>query len=308
MEIVGFKPAFPIYGNVEEQLRFEANLTQSGVSQKFCIRVQRSPVAYAISSGVQRSSSDANFFLTPIERFELSFQSSPTWRTQAITFQYSTLPMAAMRPLRALRALRALTVLGTVPLVHAAAVVPTQTCRASPLLALSQHCAAYSTHAAPASTFTYRIAAAFAGKYQHFDPRLDLYAYPPTSQSFLRDPRTGKPRYNSGQDAFLVTHIGNASSGSAGASRGRHMVFGVADGVGGWEDSGVDPADFSHGLCGYIEQRATQVAEEEQSATGPLELLQAGYDDLMADDSVRAGGSTAIVAVGRPDGVVEVAK
>ena len=78
--------------------------------------------------------------------------------------------------------------------------------------------------------------------------------------------------------------------------------------MGGWEASGVDPAHFSHGLCGYMEARARDVRAGTEGQITPGELLEAGYADLVADPSVTAGGSTACVAVGRRNGVLEVAK
>ena len=215
--------------------------------------------------------------------------------------------MATMRPLKSL------TLLGLSPFVLAHAPV----CRLSPLLSpLDDQCAAsYATSSGSGSSspaFAYRIAAAFSGKHTRFDSHRDLYTHPPASLSHLRQPN-GKPRYNSGQDAFFVTGVG--SDGDAGDAEGTntgHVAFGVADGVGGWEAQGVDPADFSHGLCGYMEARARAVrADEDGKRAGrvaPWDLLQAGYDDLVADPSVTAGGSTACVAVARPDGELELAK
>lgn len=86
------------------------------------------------------------------------------------------------------------------------------------------------------------------------------------------------------------------------------MAFGVADGVGGWSDSGIDSAHFSHGLC----QRMIEVAENANTSTektlGAQKLLQKGYDAVVADETIAGGGSTACIAVGRDNGNLEVAK
>ena len=201
--------------------------------------------------------------------------------------------MAMMRPARAL-----------IPLALSSPLVAAHTCRVSPLVPTfndRQQSPAFSSAAAAASsppTVGYRVAAAFAGKHSRFDPRRDRHAYPPASHAHLRTPQ-GRPRYNSGQDAFFVTGVGNTTG---------TMAFGVVDGVGGWEQSGVDPAVFAHGLCGYMEARARGVRAGTEDALGPVDVLQAAYDDVMADPGIAAGGSTACVAVGRSDGELEVAK
>ena len=199
--------------------------------------------------------------------------------------------MATMRPLQAL------TLFSASPLVFA------NTCRVSPPLPSfdgphQQQRASLSQQVCPAAVYNFRIAAAFAGKHQPFDARRDVHRFPPRSNAHRRG-ANGKPLYNSGQDAFFVAAVGNGTTATA---------FGVADGVGGWEESGVDPALFSHGLCGYMENRAAQVRPGKDESWGPLRALQAGYDDVVKDPAIRAGGSTAVVAVGRNDGSLEVAK
>lgn len=85
------------------------------------------------------------------------------------------------------------------------------------------------------------------------------------------------------------------------------VAFGVADGVGGWAQSRVDPGDFSHGLCGYMAHSAL-------AWKGPADklraknLLQVGYDRVLEDEAIVAGGSTASVGIGLNDGRVDLAK
>jgi protein phosphatase PTC7 len=103
-------------------------------------------------------------------------------------------------------------------------------------------------------------------------------------------------RPSSGEDAFFASRLGAADSGA--------IAFGVADGVGGWAEHKVDPAEVSHGLCTYMAEHALAA----EQLLKPKELLQMGYDAVQADKSITAGGTTASVGVAQPDGSVELAK
>lgn len=151
----------------------------------------------------------------------------------------------------------------------------------------------------------YRIAVSSTGKGRPFNPTKNYYAFDPATS-----PNVGvengadrsskrRSRPDSGQDAFFASTVGEGSAGG--------VAFGVADGVGGWTDSGVDPADFSHGLCGYMAKMAG-AWEVEKGRLGAKEMLQVGYDTLCKDKSVKAGGSTACVGIATADGRVETAK
>lgn len=144
-------------------------------------------------------------------------------------------------------------------------------------------------------SFTYRIGASFSAKGRRFVPKTDHYTYEPAVRSQNKH-NTGRP--TSGQDAFFVSRIGNGSS----------VSLGVADGVGGWAESGIDPAHFSHGLCEQMIHVAENTEAAEEQAMGAEQILQKGYDGVVADESISGGGSTACVAVGRSDGRFEVAK
>lgn len=146
---------------------------------------------------------------------------------------------------------------------------------------------------ASSSSITYKIGAAFSAKGRRFDTKQHLFYFDPARQSSDKPPFTGRPA--SGQDAFFVSTVGNSTS----------VAFGVADGVGGWIDSGVDPADFSHGLCRYLTHNARDHGKEK---LGARQLLEQGYRDVVADEDITAGGSTACIAVGDRFGNLEVAK
>jgi protein phosphatase PTC7 len=77
--------------------------------------------------------------------------------------------------------------------------------------------------------------------------------------------------------------------------------------VGGWVNSGVDPADFAHGFCDYMAYAAFTHNGEGKGVLGARALMQKGYEDICRDKTVPAGGSTACVGVARGDGVLEVA-
>lgn len=162
------------------------------------------------------------------------------------------------------------------------------------------HHHAFSTSAPFRSTpkFSYGIAASFSAKDHRYDPQKNIFHFNPSDATVARR-KDKKSRPASGQDAFFVAPVGGSSD----------IAFGVADGVGGWVDSGVDPADFAHGFCEYMANTAyTHTSDDGKSS--PLSargLMQTGYERICDDSSVRAGGSTACVAVARGDGTLEVA-
>ena len=55
------------------------------------------------------------------------------------------------------------------------------------------------------------------------------------------------------------------------------MSLGVADGVGGWRNYGVDPSDFSYSLLRSIDHLITR----EWSPCHPVELLSAAFRELV---------------------------
>lgn len=147
------------------------------------------------------------------------------------------------------------------------------------------------------SKFTYAIAASFNAKDKKYNPDLHVFNFNPYNhiQAKRKDKRT---RPASGQDSFFVSRVGETDD----------VAFGIADGVGGWIDSGVDPADFAHGFCDYMAHAAYTYNPE--GSTPPYtarSLMQKGYKDICHDKSVPAGGSTACVAIAKGDGTLEVA-
>ena len=193
--------------------------------------------------------------------------------------------MAAMRPLKTL------TLLGFAPILNGSA------CRVSPLFSQRdlRQCHAYST-SRPHDSFTYRLAASFSAKGQRFNPKTDLLSF--NESNSLLSESIARRRPASGQDAFFISSIGNSTN----------VAFGVADGVGGWIESGIDPAHFSHGLCENMADIARSTEHGMEAKMKAKELLQKAYNAVVADKSITGGGSTACIAVGGNNGALQVAK
>jgi protein phosphatase PTC7 len=175
-----------------------------------------------------------------------------------------------------------------------------------PLYHGSQKKRSYSTPAAPTpSRLSYRIAASSSGKGQRFDP--DRHAYPFDPRVYEKlilsppvvDPTTRRRRRaDGGEDAFFVSKL-NHNPGA--------VAFAVADGVGGWAESRVDPGEFSRALCSLMADAALAYHDPSQRLR-PKALMQMAYDRLLDERAILAGGSTAMVGIACPDGGVELAK
>ncbi|KHO00625.1 5-azacytidine resistance protein azr1 [Metarhizium album ARSEF 1941] len=158
----------------------------------------------------------------------------------------------------------------------------------------------YSTSSTPLPTpprFSYHIAASFIAKDCPYDPSAHVFHFNPYNRIQPPRHRRRSSRPNSGHDAFFVSRINDSGA----------VAFGITDGVGGWVDSGVDPADFSHGLCDHM---AASAYEHDAAKSPPLtarRLMQQGYDAVHRDRSLHAGSSTACVGIASPDGTLDVA-
>lgn len=161
---------------------------------------------------------------------------------------------------------------------------------------MSSRTQTYST-ASNAPRFSYHIASSFIGKDRPYDPSSHVFHFNPHNR--IQPPRNRRrsARPDSGHDAFFVSRVNESGS----------VAFGVADGVGGWVDSGVDPADFSHGFCDYMALAAHEYKPGEDEPLTARRLMQKGYDAICHDPSLGAGGSTACVAIASPDGSLDVA-
>ncbi|PNY29207.1 Protein phosphatase 2C, mitochondrial [Tolypocladium capitatum] len=149
-----------------------------------------------------------------------------------------------------------------------------------------------------APKFSCHIASSFIAKDRPYDPSTHVFHFSPYNR--IQPPRRHRrpsSRPDSGHDAFFVSRVNDSGA----------VAFGVADGVGGWVDSGVDPADFSHGLCDYMADVAYQHDPARSPPLTARRLMQKGYDAVCNDRSLHSGGSTACVAIAAPDGTLDVA-
>ena len=164
---------------------------------------------------------------------------------------------------------------------------------------------------------SYRIAVSSTGKTRRFHPLHNVYPFNATRDDAIGGASTleeenivlrRRKRPDSGEDAFFVSRVGGLlrPSSSKGNDDGG-VAFAVADGVGGWTQSRIDPGDFSHGLCGYMARCALEWNRSAEQLHA-VDLLQMGYDRVLEDDGIVAGGSTATVGVGSSDGMVNLAK
>jgi protein phosphatase PTC7 len=146
---------------------------------------------------------------------------------------------------------------------------------------------------------SFHLAASASGKGRTFQPEHNTHEHDPGTQDALGlqrgETRAQKKanRPDSGQDAFFIAKLKPNST-----------AFGIADGVGGWATSGVDPAEFSHGFCHYMAQTSL---EWNHGRLTPRMLMEIGYQSIIDDPSVPAGGSTACIGIAAPDGCLQMA-
>ncbi|GAA6011607.1 hypothetical protein JCM11491_004703 [Sporobolomyces phaffii] len=87
------------------------------------------------------------------------------------------------------------------------------------------------------------------------------------------------------------------------------VVLGVADGVGGWEESGVDPSHFSQALMWFARERVrTGEVDPARGGKDLKLLLERAFDDVTNEKAILAGSSTAcIVALDSATGKLHAA-
>ncbi|TFK29931.1 protein serine/threonine phosphatase 2C [Coprinopsis marcescibilis] len=170
--------------------------------------------------------------------------------------------------------------------------------------------------------YTFHIGASWAGKAE--DPVIAANKVPFPSDTLVgswRDKMLARTKNvrskDAGEDFFFVQEMRNGS-----AFKG--VSFGVADGVGGWVDSGVDPSLFSQALmfhahrysrnawAGEPEVDPTMDYEEREQVEGwemtPYECLDLAYGGVLREKFVQAGSSTAcIISLNAASGVLRSA-
>ncbi|KAM3077443.1 Protein phosphatase 2C 7 [Clarireedia jacksonii] len=144
--------------------------------------------------------------------------------------------------------------------------------------------------------FTYGISASYCSKENQYDPVKDLSQFNPYN-AIAAPLNPPQKRPASGQDSYFVAPVSQTSD----------IALGIADGVGGWIDSGVDPSDFSHGFCEYMAYTAYTSNMIDSAPISARRLMQRGYDLICKSGKVRAGGSTACIGLLSSSGSMEVA-
>lgn len=90
----------------------------------------------------------------------------------------------------------------------------------------------------------------------------------------------GSKKYSFGDDSYFIARSKTAD------------VLGVADGVGGWRNYGIDPSAFSTSLMRVCERLVCNGHFKPQS---PANLIQDSYEEILAHKYPLIGGSTACV-------------
>ncbi|BGO97970.1 Protein phosphatase 2C 7 [Rhodotorula toruloides] len=115
-----------------------------------------------------------------------------------------------------------------------------------------------------------------------------------------------------GHDFWMVQGVPEGEGSGRSGTKG--VVLGVADGVGGWEESGVDPSHFSQALMWFARERIRSsrwtLPEEggKRSGARMKELLDGAYKEVMAESGIVAGSSTAcLVALDAETGMLHAA-
>ena len=88
------------------------------------------------------------------------------------------------------------------------------------------------------------------------------------------------------------------------SSTGTTDVFGVADGVGGWRNHGVDPSRFSRALVQKLEDL---VKKGEFDVRQPVQLLARAYNRMYAIEDMMGSSTACIVSFDRKTKVLYTA-
>lgn len=97
-------------------------------------------------------------------------------------------------------------------------------------------------------------------------------------QQLLWRKRSSFVELDCGEDSFFVSNT--------------YKTIGVADGVGGWRDEGVDPSLFSNQLM----ENAKLYTETHRAELDPEKILHNAFDRVKHSNKVYAGSSTATIA------------
>lgn len=92
-----------------------------------------------------------------------------------------------------------------------------------------------------------------------------------------------------GEDAVMVAQTQSSGDSSP------DVAIGVADGVGSWSESGVDPALFSQALMFHASSLFSSQTSATHQDTSPKRLLTQAFKRVQAESAIPAGSSTATI-------------
>jgi len=84
-------------------------------------------------------------------------------------------------------------------------------------------------------------------------------------------------------------------------------IIGVADGVGGWREEGVDPAIFANKLMENVKLLAAQPYTAVDFSDHPAMLMHQAFAKICLEKEVEGGSATCCLASLTPDGMLKVA-
>eukprot|EP01061_Rhynchopus_euleeides_P003650 TRINITY_DN1293_c0_g1_i1.p1 TRINITY_DN1293_c0_g1~~TRINITY_DN1293_c0_g1_i1.p1 ORF type:complete len:489 (+),score=196.06 TRINITY_DN1293_c0_g1_i1:29-1468(+) len=90
--------------------------------------------------------------------------------------------------------------------------------------------------------------------------------------------RTSWIALDCGEDSFFVSN--------------NRKVVGIADGVGGWRSTNIDPAEVSN----YLMEYGKKLSEGDRNNTDPLDLMTQAWQEVVDSGKVRGGSTTALFA------------
>ncbi|SNX81428.1 related to PTC7 - type 2C protein phosphatase [Melanopsichium pennsylvanicum] len=88
-----------------------------------------------------------------------------------------------------------------------------------------------------------------------------------------------------GEDSLMCTSMGPAGD----------VAIGVADGVGGWTENGIDPSLFSQALMFYASKSAAIAAAGPEPGAAPNRILAEAFEHVLKEPLVVAGSATACI-------------
>ncbi|SPO19759.1 related to PTC7 - type 2C protein phosphatase [Ustilago trichophora] len=88
-----------------------------------------------------------------------------------------------------------------------------------------------------------------------------------------------------GEDSLMCTSMGTSGD----------VAIGVADGVGGWTENGIDPSLFSQALMFYSSKSAASASANPDNGVAPNRILAEAFEHVLKEPLVVAGSATACI-------------